>query len=42
VIPTLYLVNPERKVRLANRGFPSVEAVVRSIEALQQATRAGV
>jgi peroxiredoxin len=42
VIPTLYLVNPERRVRLANRGYPSVEAVVRSIEALQQATRAGM
>ncbi len=39
---TLYLVNPERKVRLSNRGRPSVEAVVRSIEALQRATRAGM
>jgi len=42
VIPTLYLVNPERRIRLANRGFPSIEAVVRSIEALQQATRDGL
>ena len=42
MIPTLYLVNPRRKVRLSNRGTPSVEAVVRSIEALQQATKAGM
>lgn len=40
-LPALYLVNPERKVRLSNRGRPSVEAVVRSVEALQRATRAG-
>lgn len=42
VIPTLYLVNPSRKVRLANRGYPSVEAILRSVQALQQATRAGM
>jgi peroxiredoxin len=42
MIPTLYLVNPQRKVRASNRGLPSVEAMVRSIEALQQATRAGM
>lgn len=38
----VYLVNPERKVRLANRGTPSVEAIVRSVEALQKATKAGM
>jgi peroxiredoxin Q/BCP len=37
---TVYLVNPERKIRLGNRGAPSVEAIVRSVEALQQAARA--
>lgn len=42
MIPTLYLVNPQRKIRASNRGFPSVEAMVRSIEALKQATRAGM
>lgn len=42
VVRTVYLINPERKIRLANRGAPSVEAIVRSIEALQQATRAGM
>ncbi len=41
IIRTVYLVNPERKIRLANRGAPSVAAIVRSIEALQQATRDG-
>lgn len=41
IIRTVYLVNPDRKIRLANRGSPSVEAIVRSIEALQQATREG-
>jgi peroxiredoxin len=41
IIRTVYLMNPERKIRLANRGSPSVEAIVRSIEALQQATRGG-
>ena len=39
---TVYLINPERKIRLANRGAPSVEAIVRSIQALQQATRSGM
>lgn len=38
----VYLVNPERKIRLANRGTPSVEAIVRSVEALQKATKAGM
>jgi len=41
VIRTVYLVNPDRKIRLANRGSPSVEAIVRSVVALQQATRDG-
>jgi peroxiredoxin len=40
-IAATYLVNPERKVRLSNRGRPSVEAVLRSIEALQRATKTG-
>lgn len=38
-LSALYLLNPERKVRLSNRGRPSVEAVLRSVEALQRATR---
>jgi peroxiredoxin len=41
-VRTVYLVNPERKIRLANRGAPSVQAIVRSVEALQQATRGGM
>ena len=41
-IRTVYLVNPERKIRLGNRGKPSVAAIVRSIEALQQATKTGM
>jgi peroxiredoxin Q/BCP len=39
---TVYLVNPLHKIRLANRGAPSIAAIVRSIQALQQATRAGM
>ena len=39
IIRSVYLVNPARKIRLANRGAPSVEAIVRSIQALQQATK---
>ncbi|MES2639758.1 MAG: peroxiredoxin family protein [Myxococcota bacterium] len=39
---TVYLVNPERKIRLGNRGTPSVAAIVRSVQALQQVTRAGM
>ncbi len=42
MVPAMYLVNPKREVRLSNRGYPSVEAVARSIEALQQATRRGM
>jgi alkyl hydroperoxide reductase subunit AhpC len=41
-VRTVYLVNPERKIRLANRGAPSVSAIVRSVEALQQAARGGM
>jgi peroxiredoxin len=41
-LSALYLLNPERKVRLSNRGQPSVEAVIRSIEALQRAARGGM
>lgn len=41
VIRSVYLINPDRKIRLANRGAPSVEAIVRTIQALQQATRSG-
>ncbi len=41
VIRTVYLVNPERKIRLANRGAPSVAAILRSMLALQQATKDG-
>lgn len=39
---TVYLVNPERKVRLGNRGNPSVDAILRSVEALQQASKTGM
>ena len=39
---TVYLVNPERKIRLGNRGNPSIAAIVRSVEALQQASRTGM
>ena len=42
VLRTVYLINPERKIRLANRGTPSVEAIIRSIQALQQATKGGM
>jgi len=42
IIRTVYLVNPERKIRLANRGAPSVQAIIRSIQALQQATKGGM
>ncbi len=42
IIRTVYLINPQRKIRLANRGTPSVPAIVRSIEALQQATKGGM
>ncbi|MCB9758290.1 MAG: redoxin domain-containing protein [Alphaproteobacteria bacterium] len=42
VLRTVYLVNPERRIRMANRGAPPADAILRSIEALQQATRAGM
>jgi peroxiredoxin len=38
----VYLVNPARKIRLANRGRPSLEAILRSVQALQQVARAGM
>jgi peroxiredoxin len=38
----VYLVNPDRKIRLGNRGTPSIAAIVRSVEALQQASRTGM
>lgn len=41
-IRTVYLVNPERKLRLGNRGTPSVDAIIRSVEALQQASKTGM
>tara|TARA_B110000037_G_scaffold211491_1_gene263124 strand:- start:1281 stop:1814 length:534 start_codon:yes stop_codon:yes gene_type:complete len=42
IIRTVYLINPQRKIRLANRGAPHAEAIIRSIEALQQAAREGM
>lgn len=42
VIRSVYLINPQRKIRLANRGAPSVTAIIRSIKALQQATKDGM
>jgi peroxiredoxin Q/BCP len=42
VLRTVYLINPAGKIRLANRGAPSVAAIVRSIEALKEATRGGM
>lgn len=42
MVRTVYLVNPERKIRLGNRGTPSIEAIVRSVEALQQASKTGM
>jgi peroxiredoxin len=42
MVRTVYLVNPERKIRLGNRGNPSIEAILRSVEALQQASKTGM
>ena len=42
VLRTVYLVNPQRKIRLANRGAPSLEAILRSIQALKYASRTGM
>ena len=36
ILRSVYLVNPERKIRLANRGAPPASAIIRSIQALQQ------
>jgi peroxiredoxin Q/BCP len=41
-IRSVYLVNPERKIRLGNRGNPSVDAIARSVEALTQASKTGM
>ncbi len=41
-VATVVLVNPDRKIRLVNRGTPSVEAIVRSVQALQQVARGGM
>ncbi len=40
VPPTVFVINPKRRVRLANRGHPSPPAILRSIQALKLATRA--
>jgi thioredoxin-dependent peroxiredoxin len=42
ILRSVYLVNPEGTIRLANRGAPPAAAILRSIQALQQATRAGM
>lgn len=44
VIPirTIFLINPAHKIRLANRGSPSLKAILRSIHALQTASRTGM
>lgn len=42
LLSTVYLVNPDRKIRMANRGTPPAAVLVRSIEALQQATKRGM
>lgn len=42
ILRTVYLVNPEGRIRLANRGAPPAAALIRSIQALQQATREGM
>ena len=36
IVRSVYLVNPEGKIRLANRGAPPAAALLRSIQALQQ------
>lgn len=41
-IRTVYLVNPEKNIRLANRGNPKPTIVLRSIIALKQTTSAGM
>ena len=42
MVATVYLINPEGKIRLSNRGTPSPDAVLRSVVALKQATRRGL
>ena len=42
VIRTVYLVNPEGRIRIANRGAPPIAAIVRSLQALQGATKTGM
>lgn len=42
ILRSVYLVNPVGRIRLANRGAPPAAAILRSIEALQQATREGM
>lgn len=42
VLRTVYLINPQRKIRLANRGAPSLAAILRSIQALKYASRTGM
>jgi len=41
VIRTVYLVNPDRIVRFAQRGAPPMAAVLRTLQALKQASRKG-
>jgi peroxiredoxin Q/BCP len=41
-IRTIFLINPAHKIRLANRGSPSLKAILRSIHALQTASRTGM
>jgi peroxiredoxin len=42
LLRAVYLVNPARTIRLANRGTPSVDALVRSVQALRAASRTGM
>ena len=42
LLRAVYLVNPARTIRLANRGTPSVDAIVRTVQALQAASRTGM
>lgn len=40
-LAALALVNPSRKIRVRHLGVPAIEPVLRTVEALTQATRAG-
>ena len=42
LLRVVYLVNPARTIRLANRGTPSVDAILRTVQALQAASRTGM